>query len=64
MDMQAGVAYGIIVDGFDGKFGTFDLAMTATQVPPPSFPPALALVAILSVWYQQEPDRWQSLLSA
>ena len=31
MDVRAGVAYGIIVDGFDGKFGTYELAITATQ---------------------------------
>ncbi len=31
MDVRAGVAYGIIVDGFDGKFGTYELAITAAQ---------------------------------
>lgn len=33
MDVRAGVAYGIVVDGFDGKFGTYELAITAAQVP-------------------------------
>ena len=32
MDVRAGVAYGIIVDGFDGKFGTYELAITAAKV--------------------------------
>lgn len=32
MDMRAGVAYGIIVDGFDGKFGTYDITVSAMQV--------------------------------
>ncbi|BDA45353.1 probable extracellular serine proteinase at N-terminal half [Coccomyxa sp. Obi] len=43
MDVRAGVAYGIIVDGFDGKFGTYELAITAAKgvvngsIPPPGY---------------------------
>lgn len=35
MDMKAGVAYGVIVDGFDGKFGTYDISIKAFQVTHP-----------------------------
>lgn len=32
MDVQPGVAYGIVVTGYDGQFGTYEIAITADQV--------------------------------
>ena len=32
MDVQAGVGYGIVVDGFAGKFGTYQITVSAAQV--------------------------------
>ena len=32
MDVQAGVGYGIVVDGFAGNFGTFEITVSATKV--------------------------------
>ena len=32
MDVEAGVGYAIVVDGFGGNYGTFDIAITADQV--------------------------------
>jgi hypothetical protein len=32
VEMIAGVAYGIIVDGFDGQFGRYQLDVTAEEV--------------------------------
>ena len=32
MDVQAGVGYGIVVDGFAGKFGTYQITISAAQV--------------------------------
>ncbi|CAK0782475.1 hypothetical protein CVIRNUC_005706 [Coccomyxa viridis] len=31
MDVQAGVGYGIVVDGFAGKFGTYQITVSAAQ---------------------------------
>ena len=32
MDVRAGVGYGIVVDGFAGNFGTFEITISATKV--------------------------------
>lgn len=32
MDVKAGVGYGIVVDGFAGKFGTYEITVSATKV--------------------------------
>ena len=32
MDVRAGVGYGIVVDGFAGNFGTFEITVSATKV--------------------------------
>ena len=32
MDVLPGVAYGIVVTGYDGQFGTYEIAITADQV--------------------------------
>lgn len=34
MNVQAGVGYGIVVDGFAGKFGTYEITVSATKVLP------------------------------
>ena len=31
MDVLAGVGYAVVVEGFNGNFGTFDIAITAEQ---------------------------------
>ena len=36
MDVQAGVGYGIVVDGFAGNFGTFEITVSATKVLSPA----------------------------
>ena len=32
MDVQAGVGYGIVVDGFAGRFGTYEITISSSQV--------------------------------
>ena len=34
MDVQAGVGYGIVVDGFAGRFGTYEITISSSQVLP------------------------------
>ena len=34
MDVQAGVGYGIVVDGFAGKFGTYEITISSSKVLP------------------------------
>ena len=34
MDVQAGVGYGIVVDGFAGKFGTYEITLSSSKVLP------------------------------
>ena len=35
MDMRAGVAYAVVVDGFNGQFGPYQIDITADQVRAP-----------------------------
>ncbi len=32
MDVKAGVGYGIVVDGFAGKFGTYEITISSSKV--------------------------------
>ena len=49
MDVQAGVGYGIVVDGFAGKFGTYQITVSAAQV---LFMAPTALLAMPLVFYE------------
>ena len=47
--MQAGVGYGIIVDGMDGKFGSYQIDITAQQGPVQGVAPRFNLSSTLDI---------------